>query len=130
MMIKSIQRAPCRNASPSVVWIGDNVYERVGCKGRHDEDVGDSVAPLRQTLGRKEEVCLVVESEEDCREGTDHVTDEHPPADLTGNYYPTAHLTNIKVNILEKFLVRFCKLEATAPLSSRLIREILIYNDG
>ena len=38
-----------KNASPPVVWIGDDVYERVGCKGRHDEDVGDSVAPLGQT---------------------------------------------------------------------------------
>ena len=67
-----------KNASPSVVWIGDDVYERVGCKGRHDEDVGDSVAPLGQTRGRKQEVRLVVESEDDGREGTDHVADEHP----------------------------------------------------
>ena len=75
------------NGPPSVVWIGDDVYERVGCEGRHDEDVGDSVTPLRQTGGRKQEVCLVVESEDDCREGTDHVADEHPRADLTENHY-------------------------------------------
>ena len=66
------------NGSPSIVWIGDDVYERVGSEGSHDEDVGDSVAPLGQRLGRKQDVGLVVQREEDCREGADHVADEHP----------------------------------------------------
>ena len=66
------------NVSPSVVWIGDDVYERVGCKGRHDEDVGDSVAPLGQTAGGEQEVGLVIQGEDHSRKSTYHVTQNIP----------------------------------------------------
>ena len=94
------------NVSPSVVWIGDDVYERVGCKGCHDKDVGDGIAVLGQTLGRKEEVCLVVESEEDCREGTEHVAEQHHRAALTGHQYSPheykgQHLGKIPCSLLD-----------------------------
>ena len=60
--------------APSVVLVGDHVDERVGGEGEDHEDVGGGVAPLGEVRGGEQEVGLVVQGEDHCREGADYVT--------------------------------------------------------
>ena len=116
----------CKLLIPSVVLVWDNINQGICGKWNNNKNKEEEVAPLRQRRGNKEEVCFVIERTNHSRERTDNITKIFVRSVNICIF--SLNLTKINESILVKFLFLLWILNATTPLSSRLICDILIWN--